>query len=97
VVHLGRARELTQGHCPLVQVPKGHCYIVGDNLPWSRDSRDFGPIPLALIRGKVVAKGSITGFNPMSWFTRVENGLRKPAEMAQPEHQPAVDIGRING
>ncbi|KAI1814766.1 LexA/Signal peptidase [Poronia punctata] len=63
----------------MIQVPQGHCYIVGDNLPWSRDSRDFGPIPLALIKGKVIAKGSPTGFNPMNWFTKVENGLQKPA------------------
>ncbi|KAI0124285.1 peptidase S24/S26A/S26B/S26C, partial [Xylariales sp. AK1849] len=40
----------------MLQVPKGHCYIIGDNLPWSRDSRDFGPLPLALIKGKVIAK-----------------------------------------
>ncbi|KAI1438826.1 LexA/Signal peptidase [Xylaria sp. CBS 124048] len=62
----------------MIQVPKGHCYIVGDNLPWSRDSRDFGPIPLALIRGKVIARGSLSGFNPMNWFLKVENGLHKP-------------------
>ncbi|KAI8623815.1 LexA/Signal peptidase [Xylariaceae sp. FL1651] len=62
----------------MIQVPKGHCYIVGDNLPWSRDSRDFGPIPLALIKGKVIAKGSLTGWNPINWFTKVENGLQKP-------------------
>ncbi|OTB18884.1 hypothetical protein K445DRAFT_30435, partial [Daldinia sp. EC12] len=42
-------------HSLLRKVPKGHCYIVGDNLPWSRDSRDFGPLPMALIKGKVVA------------------------------------------
>ncbi|KAI1284327.1 LexA/Signal peptidase [Xylaria sp. FL0933] len=64
----------------MIQVPKGHCYIVGDNLPWSRDSRDFGPIPLALIKGKVVAKGSPTGLNPLNWFTKVENGLHKPID-----------------
>ncbi|KAI0814615.1 LexA/Signal peptidase [Xylaria sp. FL0064] len=66
------------GNENMIQVPKGHCYIVGDNLPWSRDSRDFGPIPLALIKGKVVAKGSLTGLNPLNWFTKVENGLEKP-------------------
>ncbi|KAI0405292.1 LexA/Signal peptidase [Xylaria palmicola] len=64
----------------MIQVPSGHCYIVGDNLPWSRDSRDFGPIPLALIKGKIIAKASFVGLNPMNWFTRVENGLQKPAE-----------------
>ncbi|KAI1864175.1 hypothetical protein JX265_008546 [Neoarthrinium moseri] len=59
----------------MLQVPKGHCYIVGDNLPWSRDSRDYGPLPLALVNGKVVAKINFQGWNPMSWFTRVDNGL----------------------
>ncbi|KAI1191345.1 peptidase S24/S26A/S26B/S26C [Nemania serpens] len=62
----------------MIQVPKGHCYIVGDNLPWSLDSRDFGPIPLALIKGKVIATGSPNGWNPMTWFRRLENGLQKP-------------------
>lgn len=64
----------------MIQVPKGHCYIVGDNLPWSRDSRDFGPIPLALIKGKAIAKCSLTGLNPMAWFTKMENGLQKPPD-----------------
>ncbi|KAI0194637.1 LexA/Signal peptidase [Astrocystis sublimbata] len=66
----------------MIQVPRGHCYLVGDNLPWSRDSRDFGPVPLALIKGKIIAKGSLTGFNPMNWFIKVENGLQKPADDA---------------
>ncbi|KAF2180960.1 LexA/Signal peptidase, partial [Zopfia rhizophila CBS 207.26] len=38
----------------MVQVPEGHCWVAGDNLDWSRDSRMFGPLPLALVRGKVV-------------------------------------------
>jgi inner membrane protease subunit 1 len=37
----------------MVQVPKGHCWVEGDNLEWSRDSRVYGPVPMALIRGKV--------------------------------------------
>ncbi len=40
----------------MVQVPEGHCWITGDNLEWSRDSRMFGPLPLALIKGKVIAR-----------------------------------------
>ncbi|KAK3116232.1 hypothetical protein LTR53_003603 [Teratosphaeriaceae sp. CCFEE 6253] len=38
----------------MVQVPAGHCWVVGDNLTWSRDSRIFGALPLASITGKVV-------------------------------------------
>ncbi|RMJ24766.1 hypothetical protein PHISP_04353 [Aspergillus sp. HF37] len=45
----GRGREM-------IQVPPGHVYLGGDNLPWSRDSRSFGPVPLGLVNGKVVAR-----------------------------------------
>lgn len=43
-----------KGQGMMIQVPQGHCWVVGDNLSHSRDSRMFGPLPLALIRGKVV-------------------------------------------
>ncbi|ODV92021.1 hypothetical protein CANCADRAFT_11734, partial [Tortispora caseinolytica NRRL Y-17796] len=36
-----------------VKVPKGHCWLTGDNLPASKDSRHTGPVPLALIKGRV--------------------------------------------
>ncbi|KAI0007734.1 peptidase S24/S26A/S26B/S26C [Xylariaceae sp. FL0662B] len=62
----------------MIQVPRGHCYLVGDNLPWSRDSRDFGPVPMGLIKGKVVAKATMNGWWPGNWFTKVENGLHAP-------------------
>jgi len=37
-----------------MQVPKGHVWLQGDNLLHSRDSREYGPIPLALIKGRVM-------------------------------------------
>ncbi|OIW29608.1 LexA/Signal peptidase [Coniochaeta ligniaria NRRL 30616] len=43
------------GSDAMIQVPQGHCWLVGDNLPTSRDSRMFGPVPLALVSGKVIA------------------------------------------
>ena len=39
-----------------VQVPEGHCWLIGDNVDASRDSRFYGPLPLALIKGKVIAR-----------------------------------------
>jgi len=44
------------GSDTMIQVPEGHCWVAGDNLPYSRDSRHFGPMPMALIKGKIVAK-----------------------------------------
>jgi inner membrane protease subunit 1 len=39
----------------MIQVPEGHCWVAGDNLDWSRDSRLFGPLPLGLVKSKVLA------------------------------------------
>lgn len=39
-----------------LQVPTGHVWLQGDNLIMSRDSREYGPVPLALVRGRVVCQ-----------------------------------------
>jgi len=39
-----------------VQVPVGNVWLEGDNPAISRDSRIYGPVPLAMIRGRVVAR-----------------------------------------
>ena len=40
----------------MIQIPEGHCWVAGDNVSASRDSREYGPLPLALIKGKVIAR-----------------------------------------
>jgi mitochondrial inner membrane protease subunit 1 len=50
----------------VIQVPEGHCWIAGDNLDWSRDSRLFGPLPLGLVRGKVLAV--VTPWRDAKWL-----------------------------
>ena len=39
-----------------VIVPAGHFWVGGDNAAWSRDSRYYGPVPIALMKGRLVAK-----------------------------------------
>ncbi|KAF2102905.1 LexA/Signal peptidase [Rhizodiscina lignyota] len=57
----------------MMQVPDGHCFVAGDNQKFSRDSRIFGPLPLALIQGKV------TMFLwPLHSFGPPKGGLQDP-------------------
>lgn len=44
-----------QARGEMVTVPKGHLWVQGDNAANSNDSRDFGPLPLGLVRGRVLA------------------------------------------
>jgi inner membrane protease subunit 1 len=42
-----------------LQVPKGHVWLLGDNIDNSLDSRTYGPVPLGLILGRVCYKVSV--------------------------------------
>jgi signal peptidase I len=44
--------DKTTGDFEKITVPDHHCFVLGDNRNLSRDSRDFGPIPLATIKGR---------------------------------------------
>lgn len=47
-------------------VPEGHCWVEGDHSAWSRDSRVYGPLPLGLVKGKVL--GRIWPWRERRWF-----------------------------
>ncbi|KAL1110470.1 hypothetical protein AAG570_007998 [Ranatra chinensis] len=55
IIHMG-GREM--------MIPTGYIWLQGDNLYNSTDSRNYGPIPLGLVRGRVLAK-----VWPLSKFT----------------------------
>lgn len=38
------------------QVPDGFVWLEGDNKAQSTDSREYGPVPYALVKGRVVAR-----------------------------------------
>ena len=37
-----------------MHIPRGHCWVEGDNRDNTVDSNQFGPVPLALITAKAV-------------------------------------------
>ncbi|ODM97312.1 Mitochondrial inner membrane protease subunit 1 [Orchesella cincta] len=48
--------HLLQADGTLQHVPKGHIWIEGDNVDNSTDSRNYGPIPMGLVRGRAVVR-----------------------------------------
>lgn len=47
-----------------IRVPDGHCWVTGDNLAHSLDSRTYNSLPLGLIKGKIIAAHD---FNEPFW------------------------------
>ncbi len=45
-----------------VIVPKGHIWIMGDNATYSRDSREYGPVPMALVQARLAYRVSLASF-----------------------------------
>lgn len=50
---LAQNDDKTGGNMVKMTVPHGHCFILGDNRSDSKDSRHFGPVPLADVLGRV--------------------------------------------
>lgn len=70
-VNPGRIRvdvdEHLNGEQKYVRIPKGHCWLQGDNLSNSTDSRDYGPVPMALLLARVETR---VRFGPFFWGSR---------------------------
>ncbi|KAI9024424.1 peptidase S24/S26A/S26B/S26C [Phycomyces nitens] len=48
--------DVTTKERKYVEVPEGHLWLSGDNMSNSNDSRTYGPVPMGLLRGRVVAR-----------------------------------------
>jgi len=46
------SHDTTSSDFAKITVPKHHCFVLGDNRNLSQDSRHFGPIPLATVKGR---------------------------------------------
>jgi inner membrane protease subunit 2 len=64
----------------LVVVPRGYCWVEGDNRATSRDSASqYGPVPLGLIEGRVTA----IIWPPGRWQILSASRLAKPAAASE--------------
>ncbi|CAO3644518.1 unnamed protein product [Cunninghamella blakesleeana] len=67
-----------------VQIPKGHCWVEGDEAFHSIDSNSFGTVPIALINAKVTKilwpPSRFGPVNKKSLSDRVEIGFIKPGK-----------------
>lgn len=57
------------------QVPADMVFLLGDNVAASTDSRDFGPVPIAFIRGSVWLRT----YPPSRWGTPSDGVRLEPA------------------
>lgn len=48
------ARAPALGRIVKVTIPEDYVFVVGDSLTASYDSRHFGPVPIAAVRGRVI-------------------------------------------
>ncbi|CDR88095.1 related to IMP1-protease, mitochondrial [Sporisorium scitamineum] len=48
----------SKGDVQYITVPLGHVWLAGENMANSTDSRHYGPVPLGMVRGKVLARVS---------------------------------------
>ncbi|KZW03805.1 LexA/Signal peptidase [Exidia glandulosa HHB12029] len=62
--------DVARGH---FLVPKGHVWLAGDNASNSNDSRNYGPVPIGLLKGHLRAQLTDTS---ASWWLWPVSGIK---------------------
>ena len=80
------SRQTNAKKTEYVTVPDGHVWLQGDNERNSTDSRDYGPVPMEMLRGRVFAK--VWPIGERKWVQRDERyGLRDEREPKKKERK----------
>jgi signal peptidase I len=79
-----------------VIVPKGHIWLMGDNASLSRDSRDYGPVPLSLIRGTIWARVRLANLPYIATHVLAGISLRPHDHLPEPDVLPRLGKSLAN-
>ena len=86
---IAQEREVVAGPQGACFVPEGHCWVEGDNLRLSVDSRAFGPVPGGLLEGLVLS--IVWPFWRARWLEEaVSRRLEEVAKSRAKEPKPEV-------